>query len=98
MLASQPQRCIVAPAGRAVYGRLTALDRRWEIPRPVKKENRVEGARVRCVLDCMKIVRRLLVAMAIRTVGLVQVSLAAESNDVASAYHRAEAVNESSNA
>jgi hypothetical protein len=45
---------------------------------------------VRCVLDCMKIVCRLLVAMAILTVGLVQVSLAAESNDPASAYHRAE--------
>ena len=38
----------------------------------------------------MKIVCRLLVAMAILTVGLVQVSLAAESNDLASAYHRAE--------
>lgn len=46
---------------------------------------------MRCVLDCMKIVCRLLVAMAILTVGLVQVSLAAESNDLAS-------VNESSNA
>ena len=45
---------------------------------------------MRCVLDCMKIVCRLLVAMAILTVGLVQVSLAAESNDLASAYHRAE--------
>jgi hypothetical protein len=45
---------------------------------------------VRCVLDCMKIVCRLLVTMAILTVGLVQVSLAAESNDLASAYHRAE--------
>ena len=44
---------------------------------------------MRCVLDYMKIVCRLLVAMAILTVGLVQVSLAAESNDLASAYHRA---------
>ena len=55
------------------------------------RKNLVEGARVRCVLDYMKIVCRLLVAMAILTVGLVQVSLAAESNDLAS-------VNESSNA
>ena len=38
----------------------------------------------------MKIVCRLLVAMAILTVGLVQVSLAAEFNDLASAYHRVE--------
>ena len=45
---------------------------------------------MRCVLDCMKIVCRLLVAMAILTVGLVQVSSAAESNDLASAYYRAE--------
>lgn len=62
---------------------------------------------MRCVLDCMKIVCRLLVAMAILTVGLVQVSLAAESKDLRSVTRSAlltrclnlcYAVNESSNA
>lgn len=62
---------------------------------------------MRCVLDCMKIVCRLLVAMAILTVGLVQVSLAAESRDLRSVARSAlltrclnlcYAVNESSNA